>query len=185
MICRVDRRRHDRIGTKAIARFDAPQNVEDVARDYRLVHVESYSDSLLERTVHHFRISSGDVPVAGLPSRNPLPLHGIWARPPPPWRRKSRLKNRFSGEKSGPKKLKKFTPPFERPASLRDQLRWERLSLPNEAMYGASAHPPQRLYSLTRPVVPPGGSFRFWGSQIVKRERYALHPPLEGEGRHE
>jgi subtilisin family serine protease len=53
-----------------IFHHDAPQNVEDVARDYRLVHVESYSDSLLERTVHHFRISSGDVPVAGLPSRN-------------------------------------------------------------------------------------------------------------------
>jgi len=53
-----------------IFRHDAPQNVEDFARDYRLVHVESYSDSLLERTVHHFRISSGDGPVAGLPSRN-------------------------------------------------------------------------------------------------------------------
>ena len=55
-----------------IFRHDAPQNVEDFARDYRLVHVASYSDSLLERTVHHFRISSGDVPVAGLPSRNRL-----------------------------------------------------------------------------------------------------------------
>src|SRR6202035_2363978 len=53
-----------------VFRHDAPQNVEDIARDYRLVHVESYSDSLLERTVHHFRISSGDGPVAGLPSRN-------------------------------------------------------------------------------------------------------------------
>jgi subtilisin family serine protease len=53
-----------------VFRHDAPQNVEDIARDYRLVHVESYSDRLLERTVHHFRISSGDVPVAGLPSRN-------------------------------------------------------------------------------------------------------------------
>jgi subtilisin family serine protease len=53
-----------------IFRHDAPQNVEDFARDYRLVHVQSYSDSLLGRTVHHFRISSGDVPVAGLPSRS-------------------------------------------------------------------------------------------------------------------
>ena len=53
-----------------IFRHDAPQNVEDFARDYRLVHVESYSDSLLGRTVHHFRISSGDVPVAGLQSRS-------------------------------------------------------------------------------------------------------------------
>jgi hypothetical protein len=52
-----------------IFRHDAPQKVEDFARDYRLVHVQSYSDSLLGRTVHHFRISSGDVPVAG-PNRS-------------------------------------------------------------------------------------------------------------------
>jgi subtilisin family serine protease len=35
-----------------IFRHDAPQNVEDFARDYRLVHIESYTDSLLGRTVH-------------------------------------------------------------------------------------------------------------------------------------
>ena len=34
--------------------------------------------------------------------------------------------------------------------------------LPIEAVSGASAHPPQRPYSLTRPVVPPDGSF-VWG----------------------
>src|ERR1700736_6002438 len=53
-----------------IFRHDAPQNVEDFARDYRLVHIESYTDSLLGRTVHHFRISNADVPVAGLPNRS-------------------------------------------------------------------------------------------------------------------
>ena len=52
-----------------IFRHDAPQNVEDFARDYRLVHIESYTDSLLGRTVHHFRISNADVPVAG-PNRS-------------------------------------------------------------------------------------------------------------------
>src|SRR6476659_6668268 len=51
-----------------IFRHDAPQNVEDFARDYRLVHVQSYTDSLLGRTVHHFRISNADVPMAGLPN---------------------------------------------------------------------------------------------------------------------
>jgi len=53
-----------------IFRHDAPQNVEDFARDYRLVHIESYTDSLLGRTVHHFRISNADVPVTGLPNRS-------------------------------------------------------------------------------------------------------------------
>jgi hypothetical protein len=53
-----------------IFRDDAPQNVEDFARDYRLVHIESYTDSLLGRTVHHFWISNADVPVAGLPNRS-------------------------------------------------------------------------------------------------------------------
>ena len=42
---------------------------------------------------------------------------------------------------------------------FRDQYMWERLSLPIEAVFGASAHPPKRPYSLTRPVVPPDGSF--------------------------
>src|SRR5206468_10998145 len=64
---------------------------------------------------------------------------------------------------AGGKKLKKVWPGFERPAGFDDQYRWERLSLPDKAVYGASAHPPQRPYSLTRPVVPPGGSFRFAG----------------------
>jgi hypothetical protein len=53
-----------------IFRHDGPQNVEDFARDHRLVHIESYTDSLLGRTVHHFRISNADVPVAGLPNRS-------------------------------------------------------------------------------------------------------------------
>src|ERR1700730_2431781 len=53
-----------------IFRHDAPQNVEDFARDYGLIHIESYTDSLLGRTVHHFRISNADVPVAGLPNRS-------------------------------------------------------------------------------------------------------------------
>jgi hypothetical protein len=44
---------------------------------------------------------------------------------------------------------------------FRDQYMWERLSLPIEAVFGASAHPPKRPYSLTRPVVPPDGSFVF------------------------
>jgi subtilisin family serine protease len=53
-----------------IFRNDALQNAEDLARDYSLIHVDSYSDNLIGRTVHHYRISSGDVPVAGLPGRN-------------------------------------------------------------------------------------------------------------------
>jgi subtilisin family serine protease len=55
-----------------IFRNDALQNAEDLARDYSLIHVESYSDNLIGRTVHHYRISSGDVPVAGLPGRNTM-----------------------------------------------------------------------------------------------------------------
>src|SRR6202171_5664211 len=38
---------------------------------------------------------------------------------------------------------------------------WERLSLPIEAVFGASAHPPKRPYSLAPSVVPPDGSFVF------------------------
>lgn len=41
----------------------------------------------------------------------------------------------------------------------RDQCMWERLSSPIEAVFGASAHPPKRPYGLTRPAVPPDGSF--------------------------
>jgi hypothetical protein len=62
-----------------------------------------------------------------------------------------------------PKKLKKSQGHLNvrRPSATHHL--WERLSLPIEAVFGASAHPPKRPYGLTRPVVPPDGSFVFVG----------------------
>src|SRR6187200_1649127 len=39
---------------------------------------------------------------------------------------------------------------------------WERLSLPIEAVFGASAHPPQAPIWLDPSGCPPGRVFRFW-----------------------
>jgi hypothetical protein len=45
-----------------IFRNDAPP--EDFARVYGLTHVYSYSDALIGKTIHHYRISNPNVPIA-------------------------------------------------------------------------------------------------------------------------
>jgi hypothetical protein len=44
---------------------------------------------------------------------------------------------------------------------FRDEYVWERLSLPIEAVFGASAHPPQAPIWLDPSGCPPGRVFRF------------------------
>jgi hypothetical protein len=46
-------------------------------------------------------------------------------------------------QKRSPKKLKKSQHRLNVPQPFRDKWLWERLSLPIEAVFGASAHPPQ------------------------------------------
>jgi hypothetical protein len=95
-----------------------------------------------------------------------FPGPGRSTNPPALWRRKSRPQTKPTAPprnnfrpKLLPKKLKKSLGDLNVWRPFRDQDRWEWLSLPIEAVFGASAHPPQRPYGLTRPVVPPDGSF--------------------------
>jgi len=60
------------------------------------------------------------------------------------------------------KKLKKFASGLNVRRPLRDRQMWERLSLPIEAVFGASAHPPQAPIWLDPSGCPPGRVFRFW-----------------------
>jgi hypothetical protein len=59
------------------------------------------------------------------------------------------------------KKLKKSQGDLNVRRPFRDQHRWERLSLPIEAVFGASAHPPQAPIWLDPSGCPPGRVFRF------------------------
>jgi hypothetical protein len=118
------------------------------------------------------RLRSPRFPTALLPKMlrtgRRFPGRGRSTSPPALWRPKSRPQTKPTAPPRNnfrprllPKKLKKSLGDLNVWRPFCDQDRWEWLSLPIEAVFGASAHPPKRPYGLTRPVVPPDGSFVF------------------------